>query len=118
MPERLAPDETVEVVVIERGCQQEEALAKHLLGELADQVVAPAGGSPQQVATLGWRRVDQQLKLVVGQDGETLGDLACEPVPGRDGAGLKEVVLFDELADLGPVVLAEVDGGGDEQLPA
>jgi hypothetical protein len=29
----------------------------------------------------------------------------------------RRLVLFDELADLGPVVLAEVDGGGDDSFP-
>ena len=82
-------NETIEVVVAQRGHEQEKAFSHNLLGEISDERVATARCNPHQMTALTGAGVSQQLQLGLREHRQALRDLASQSESGRSGSRLK-----------------------------
>ncbi len=80
VPQALTGDEPVKVLDVERRPHQEESLAQHLFGKVADQRVAAASRGPHQVMLLRRTALDKQFDLIIAERSEPLNGLAGDPV--------------------------------------
>ena len=91
-------------------------LAQYVNGEVVDELVAPAGGHPQQVGTVAQVEFLQGLQFGFGQQLQPGHQFFADACGGGVGAHLQQLVLAHLVARFLPITMSEIAGDDDRSL--